>query len=122
MKQFKTEYMDEHCSVKPKKKKNEHNRVRNTHFNFRVKPEVKEMIIQRAELLGLTRQEFMEKSCLGQPIVTVGNVKTFRRIQIKLDEVIERLDALSSISELDSVEIQAIRDIVDIYAGLKTDN
>lgn len=106
MKQFKNEYREQFDIKKPKKKKNEKNRTRFHVYNFHVTEEELEMILHRVDITGMTRREFMLNSCLGNEITTIGNIKTFNRIQSTLDEVISRLDSLSSVEELDEVMLQ----------------
>lgn len=119
MKQFKNSYRDQFDVKKPKKKKDEKARKRSHVYNFHVTSEELEMILHRVDVTGMTRREFMLNSCLGNEITAIGNVKTFNRIQGTLDEVIEKLNALTSIEELDDVTLQKIKNIVDVYAGLK---
>lgn len=121
MKQFKTEYMRKHMESDSgkKPKRNEKNRVRNVLYNFHVTQEELEMIMHRIDITGMSRREYMLNSCLGNEITAIGNVKTFNRIQSTLDEVIDKLNALTSIEDIDDVTLQKIKNIVDVYAGLK---
>lgn len=121
MKQFKTEYMRKHMESDSgkKPKRNEKNRVRNVLYNFHVTQEELEMIMHRIDITGMSRREYMLNSCLGNEITAIGNVKTFNRIQSTLDEVIDMLNALTSIEDIDDVTLQKIKNIVDVYAGLK---
>lgn len=119
MKQFKNSYRNQFDVKKPKKKRDEKARKRSQVYNFHVTSEELEMILHRVDVTGMTRREFMLNSCLGNEITAIGNVKTFNRIQGTLDEVIEKLNALTSIEELDDVTLQKIKNIVDVYAGLK---
>lgn len=118
MKQFKNKYREQFDINKPKKK-NEKNRTRNRLYNFHVTEDELEMILHRVEVSGMTRREYLLNSCLGNKITAVGNVKTFNKIQSTLDEVIESLNNLSSAEDLDEVMLQKIKNIVDLYAGLK---
>ena len=121
MKQFKTEYMRRHMESgnTKKPKHNKKNRIRNVLYNFRVTQEEFDMIMHRIDITGMSRREYMLNSCLCNEITAIGNVKTFNKIQGTLDEVIEKLNALTSIEELDDVTLQKIKNIVDVYAGLK---
>lgn len=119
MKLFKGKYREQYDVKKPKKKKNEKDRTRNRLYNFHVTEDELDMILHRVEVTGMTRREFMLNSCLGNEITAMGNVKTFNKIQSTLDEVIERLNTLSSAEEIDEVMLQKIKNIVDLYAGLK---
>lgn len=119
MKQFKNDYRDQFDTKRPKKKRNEKNRTRSHVYNFHVTEEELAMILHRVEVTGMTRREFMLNSCLGNEITTIGNIKTFNKIQSTLDEVIRRLDSLSSEVELNEVMLQKIKNIVDVYAGLR---
>lgn len=121
MKQYKNEYRNQFDGEKQKKKRNEKARERFLVYNFHVTPEELEMILHRVDVTGMTRREFMLNSCLGNEITAIGNIKTFTKIQRTLDEVIKKLDALTDIEELDEVMLQKIRNIVDVYSGLKRD-
>lgn len=121
MKQYKIAYRDQFDIKKPKKKRNEKNRTRSHVYNFHVTEEELETILHRVEVTGMTRREFMLNACLGNEMVVVGNVKTFNKIQKTLDDVIEKLETLTDIEDIDEVMLQKIKNIVDIYAGLKRD-
>ena len=121
MKQFKTEYMRKHMESNSSKKpkRNNKNRVRNVHYNFHVTQEEFDMIMHRIDITGMSRREFMLNACLDNEITAIGNVKTFNKIQGTLDEVINKLNELTNMEELDDVTLQKIKNIVDVYAGLK---
>lgn len=126
MKQFKNAYRDQFDPMKNAERRKEmkrtvwnKNRKRNIILNFRVSEEEHDMIINRAELSGLPRNEFYINSCLYQAISTTGNIKTFTKIQRTLNQVMERLMEISSIEEVSEVDIEAIRAVLDIYSGLK---
>ena len=75
---------------KPKKKKNEHNRLRDVIVNFRVSPKEKDVLDARIAATGMSKQDYYRQSCLYQKILVKGNIRTFaaiRREVLDIDEV-----------------------------------
>ena len=103
---------------KPKKKKNEKNRVRNTIMNFRVSPQEKELINARIALTGLPRAEFFIESCLYQTILVKGNVKTFGDINSKISEIANVILENNNIENLDMEQQESLITILEIMNSL----
>lgn len=106
-------------SGKPKKKKNEKNRVRNAIMNFRVSPPEKELINARITLTGLPRAEFFIESCLYQTILVKGNVKTFGEINSKVSEIAKVILENNNIENLDMEQQESLITILG-YLGSAT--
>ena len=101
------------------KKKDEKRRMRNVIMNFRVSPEEKERIEERIALSGLMMSEYFINSCLGNQIVTYGNVRTFEKMRQDLVEIKNHLTRIERTDELDPVVMEQLLMILEIYQGLE---
>lgn len=97
-----------------KQRPNEKNRVRNTIINFRVSPEEKELIDARILMTGLTKAEFFIDSCLHQTISVKCNIKSFTLIQKKMEEIAAAIDRNPKLEELDPIQAEALKTILEI--------
>lgn len=77
------------CGTNEKKPEN---RKRDVIINFRVSPEEKRLIDARIEMMGLPKASFLIQSCLYQAVLVKGNIKTFDKINAKMQEIYEALD------------------------------
>ena len=93
---------------KPKKKKNEHNRLRDVIVNFRVSPKEKLVLDARIAALGMGKQDYYRQSCLYQKILVKGNIRTFSVMKDTLRDLTEKIDRNPDLTQLDPV----------IYSGL----
>lgn len=100
------------------KKKDEKRRVRNVIMNFRVSPEEKDRIEERIALSGLMKSEYFINSCLGNQIVTYGNVRTFEKMRQALD-IKNNLKRVERTDELDPIVMEQLLMILEIYQGLE---
>ena len=101
---------------KAKKKKNEHNRLRNVIVNFRVSPKEKALIDARFEVSGMKREEFLRQSCLYQKILVRGNIRTFDRIRSSIEDIANTLKvnpAYENLSEEQTEKLKTILEILD---------
>ena len=101
------------------KKKDEKRRVRNVIMNFRVSPEEKDRIEERIALSGLMKSEYFINSCLGNQIVTYGNVRTFEKMRQALVDINNHLKRVERTDELDPVVMEQLLMILEIYQGLE---
>ena len=72
---------------KIKKKRNEHNRLRDIIVNFRVSPQEKEILDARIFASGMSKQNYYRQSCLYQKILVTGNIRSFDRIRKAVGEI-----------------------------------
>ena len=79
------------------------------------------MLDQRAYLSGLEKGDFFIESCLHQKIVTIGNVKTFTKWKEQLDRIERHIEKIEKTEEVDVSILESLREILEIYAGLKND-
>lgn len=103
---------------KPRKKKNEKNRVRNTIINFRVTPTEKELIEARIALTGLPKAQFFIESCLYQTVLVKGNVKTFSEIKKKMAEISVAIEKNPYPAELTPELRESLQTILEILDRL----
>lgn len=100
-----------------KRRPNEKNRTRNTIINFRVTPEEKGIIEERISATGLTKAEFFIESCLRQRIMVNGNIKTFTILQKKMEEIAAVINQNPNLEELDPIQTESLRTILEILKG-----
>lgn len=76
-----------------KNEKKPETRKRDVIINFRVSPEEKRLIDARIEMMGLSKASFFIHSCLYQAVLVKGNIKTFDKINSKMQEIYEAMDS-----------------------------
>ena len=101
---------------KPKKKRNEKNRKRNTFMNFRVSETERALIEKRIALSGMTKAEFFIQSCLYQAILVRGNIRTFDKIRESLSAIESKLSDMEKNPELTKEELIELRTILEMLA------
>ena len=99
---------------KLKKKKNEHNRLRDVILNFRVTPKEKEIIEARVALTGMKKSAFFIQSCLYQKILVKGNIRTFATIRNTISELSEKIDKNPNLTALDPSDAERLKTILEI--------
>ena len=99
---------------KPKKKKNEHNRLRDIIVNFRVSPKEKSVIDARIAATGMTKQDYYRQSCMFQKILVRGNIRTFAAIRTTVRELSEQIDMNPDLTALDPADAERLKTILEI--------
>ena len=99
---------------KPKKKKNEHNRLRNVIVNFRVSPKEKLVLDARIAALGMGKQDYYRQSCLYQKILVKGNIRTFSVMKDTLRDLTEKIDRNPDLTQLDPTDAERLKTILEI--------
>lgn len=99
---------------KPKKKKNEHNRLRDIIVNFRVSPKEKSVIDARIAATGMTKQDYYRQSCMFQKILVKGNIRTFAAMRSTLFELSEKIDKNPDLTALDPADAERLKTILEI--------
>jgi len=102
------------ATKKPKKKKNEHNRLRNVIVNFRVSPKEKALIDARFEVSGMKREEFLRQSCLYQKILVKGNIRSFDRIRSAIEDIANTLKVDPSYENLTEEQTEKLKTILEM--------
>ena len=103
---------------KPKKKKNEHNRIRNKLQNFRVSPKEYDLINARIATTGMTKSDFFIESCLYQKILVKGNIRTFAELRRTVLDLSEKIDKNPNLTALDPVDAERLKTILEILHDL----
>lgn len=103
---------------KPKKKKNEHNRLRDIIVNFRVSPKEKSVIDARIAATGMTKQDYYRQSCMYQKILVKGNIRTFAAIRESIRELSEKVDKNPDLAALDPSDAERLKTILEIVGYL----
>lgn len=103
---------------KPKKKKNEHNRLRDVIVNFRVSPKEKAVLDARIAATGMSKQDYYRQSCMYQKILVKGNIRTFAEIRRSVLELSEKIDKNPDLTSLDPVDAERLKTILDILCYL----
>ena len=99
---------------KPKKKKNEHNRLRDIIVNFRVSPKEKSVIDARIAATGMSKQDYYRQSCMFQKILVRGNIRTFAAIRRPVLELSEKIDMNRDLTALDPADAERLKTILEI--------
>ena len=107
---------------KPKKKKNEHNRLRNIIVNFRVSPKEKALIDARFEASGMKREEFLRQSCMYQKILVKGNIRSFDRIRSSIEDIASTLKVDPSYENLTEEQTEKLKTILEMLDYLYRQN
>ena len=99
---------------KPKKKKNEHNRLRDVIVNFRVSPKEKALIDARIAATGMGKQDYFRQSSLYQKILVKGNIRTFSVMKDTLRDLTEKIDRNPDLTQLDPTDAERLKTILEI--------
>ena len=97
-----------------RKKPDEHNRHRDVIVNFRVTPIERDLIEARIALSGMTKAEYFIESCLYQKVLVKGNIRSFSAIRVTLQELSEKIDRNPDLAQLDPVDAERIRIILQM--------
>ena len=98
--------------------KKEHERKRKVILNFRVTETEKELIEKRIEMSGIKKEKYLIESLLYQKILVKGNIKTFDKFRKCILEISSELAEGKSIYELDPLQVESIRIILEILNRL----
>lgn len=84
-----------------------HNRFRCITVGFRVSPEEHEHINKAVAMLGLSKQEYCYRRCLGRDIVVQGNPKVYKALKDQLAAVLDELK-LGILSTMSCLKISTL--------------
>lgn len=93
-------------------------RKRDVVVNFRVSSEEKRLLDARMEMMGLSKASFLIQSCLYQAVLVKGNIKTFDKINSKMQEIYEVLNDRPNLEELDGELLESWITILQILERL----
>lgn len=103
---------------KLKKKKNEHNRLRNIIVNFRVSPKEKAVLDARIATTGMGKQDYYRQSCLFQKILIKGNIRSLSAIRETVRELTEKIDNNPDLTALEPADAERLKTILEMMMYL----
>lgn len=103
---------------KPKKKKNEHNRLRDIIVNFRVSPKEKAVLDARIAATGMGKQDYYRQSCLFQKILVKGNIRSLSAIRESVRELSEKVDHNPDLTALEPADAERLKVILEMMMYL----
>ena len=101
-----------------KKKRNEHNRLRDIIVNFRVSPQEKEIIDARIKTTGMRKQDYYRQSCMYQKILVTGNIRSFDAIKTEVREIKDIMKVNPDVSSLSTAHLESLKTILEILSYL----
>ena len=99
---------------KPRKKRDEHNRVRHLNKNFHVTELERDLIEARIAVTGMKKSAFFIQSCLYQKILVKGNIRTFSVMKDTLRDLTEKIDRNPDLTQLDPTDAERLKTILEI--------
>ena len=103
---------------KPKRKKNEHNRLRDIIVNFRVSPKEKAVLDARIAATGMGKQDYYRQSCLFQKILIKGNIRSLSAIRETVRELTEKIDRNPDLTALEPADAERLKTILEMMVYL----
>lgn len=96
------------------KSKDKKNRWRNVVVGFRMSPQEAEELNVKVSLSGLSKQDYLIKSCLGQELHIVCGRKVAREMQMYLEAILEELQNMETTEEIDEELLTPLKHILEI--------
>lgn len=96
------------------KSKDKKNRWRNVVVGFRMSPQEVEELNVKVSLSGLSKQDYLIKSCLGQELHIVCGRKVAREMQMYLEAILEELQNMETTEEMDEELLTPLKHILEI--------
>lgn len=96
------------------KSKDKKNRWRNVVVGFRMSPQEAEELNVKVSLSGLSKQDYLIKSCLGQELHIVCGRKVAREMQLYLEAILEELQNMETTEEMDEELLTPLKHILEI--------
>ena len=96
------------------KSKDKKNRWRNVVVGFRMSPQEAEELNVKVSLSGLSKQDYLIKSCLGQELHIVCGRKVAREMQMYLEAILEELQNMETTEEMDEELLTPLKHILEI--------
>ena len=96
------------------KSKDKKNRWRNVVVGFRMSPQEAEELNAKVSLSGLSKQDYLIKSCLGQELHIVCGRKVAREMQMYLEAILEELQNMETTEEMDEELLTPLKHILEI--------
>ena len=99
---------------KPRKKRDEHNRVRHLNKNFHVTELERDLIEAWIAVTGMKKRDFFIQSCLYQKILVKGNIRTFFVMKGTLHDLAEKIDRNPDLTQLEPTDAERLKTILEI--------
>lgn len=96
------------------KSRDKKNRWRNVVVGFRMSPQEAEELNVKVSLSGLSKQDYLIKSCLGQELRIVCGRKVAREMQMYLEAILEELQNMETTEEMDEELLTPMKHILEI--------
>ena len=96
------------------KSKDKKNRWRNVVVGFRMSPQEAEELNVKVSLSGLSKQDYLIKSCLGQELNIVCGRKVAREMQMYLEAILEEFQNMETTEEMDEELLTPLKHILEI--------
>jgi len=106
-------------SQQPESKRNEQNRMRTHSVAFRMDDNEWQAFLERVDLSGHQRQDYLIKSAIYQEIVVVGNSALFKKLDSALGALVDELRRLDEIVTEDDFPVLRIKTLLEIIDSLR---
>lgn len=94
--------------------KDEKNRWRNVTVGFRMSPEEAEELNVKVRLSGLSKQDYLIKSCLEHKLHIICGRKVAREMQMHLEAILDELQRLETAEEMHEELLTPLKHILEI--------
>ncbi len=94
--------------------KDEKDRWKNITVGFRVSPEEADELNVKVKLSGLSKQDYLIKSCLGQELRVVCGRKVAREMQMYLEAILDELQNVKITQEQDQEVLVPLKHVLEI--------
>jgi len=102
-------------------KRDEHNRSRQHTVAFRMDDQEWQAFLERVELSGHQRQDYLIKSALHQELVVIGNGALFRKLNGAITALVDELKRIEGITADDVLSELRIKTLIEILDSLHHD-
>lgn len=96
-----------------------HNRFRSITVGFRVSPEEQEELNRAVALLGLPKQEYCYRKCMGREVVVQPNPRVHKALKTQMAAILAELQRIATGESVDADLMDTIDLIAVTMDGLK---
>lgn len=93
-------------------------RWRNKTIAFRVSPEENEAINIRAQISGLSKQEYLCRRSMEQDITVIGNPRVYKALKERMIQIHADLQHIAQGEQVDADLLETIRIVAVTFGGL----
>lgn len=93
-------------------------RWRNKTIAFRVSPEENEAINIRAQISGLSKQEYLCRRSMEQDITVIGNPRVYKALKERMIQIHAELQHIAQGEQVDADLLETIRIVAVTFGGL----